>query len=152
MSSLEKIDLAEKDYCTDGKPSLGAAHTMLRTRWEQGLRDSETVLRLLFLLWYSNVEPPALTGLPTNENFSAVFRQVFESVGGTESQDNEILFAVGTFCEIAPWSLGNDAEWSMIGERCRHELQKRGFNSLGQVPFTQRGAYGQYMSSYYSRK
>src|SRR5437868_2896310 len=76
MYSLEEITDVESRY-RDGAPSLGQALEMLLARWNVGARDEETVLRLLFLLWYNVVEPIDLTGLPS-ETDSSLFRKVFE--------------------------------------------------------------------------
>ena len=68
VKSLAEIGVLEAAY-ENGAKSLGTAKVALRDRWAANLRDDETLIRLLFLNWYSCSEPGWLTGLePSEEN------------------------------------------------------------------------------------
>ena len=68
MVDLDEIGKVEARYDgSSGQPSLGEAYILLRQRWQEGARDLDTALRLMFLAWYANCEPSHLTGLPVDE-------------------------------------------------------------------------------------
>ena len=62
--SLADITAIER-ACSLGAPTLGRAAEALLARWRWPLRDGETFIRLAFLAWYAEHEPPFLTGLET---------------------------------------------------------------------------------------
>jgi hypothetical protein len=79
---LDEITAVENDYAPpSGKPRLGDAFALLKTRWQAGERDLETGLRLMFLAWYAVCEPPFATGLPTQDDTGRVFREIFATSG-----------------------------------------------------------------------
>jgi hypothetical protein len=109
MYSLAEVEQVEGQY-RHGIPSLGQALNMLVVRWRGGARDEATVFRLLFLLWYENVEPPSLTGISA-QDVGLSFGEVFESIGGRQGASALVLWAAGKMAELFPWALGNKAEW-----------------------------------------
>src|SRR4051794_33938801 len=107
VPELAQITAIENEYRAPfGRPSLGDAYALLKTRWQAGRHDLETGLRLMFLAWYACAEPPFLTGLPPQENTGQVFREVFAHFGGTSSTEPELLHAVGLMCDLFPWCVG----------------------------------------------
>ena len=115
MEDLPELADVEELY-RRGKPSLGQALEMLARHWTMLARDDGTIIRLLFLIWYRVVEPPALTGLPV-EYAGPSFESVFESVGGEESTSPLILWAVGKMAEVAPWAIGEEDKWQTAATR-----------------------------------
>lgn len=95
------LDLEMKALGRDGAPTLGAAYDLLLDQWNEGSRDREILLHLLFLAWYSIVEPPHLTGFATDgvskESFDTIARSVLDTLlpNPDESGDAELLFVVG---------------------------------------------------------
>jgi hypothetical protein len=146
IPELDEITAIENGYRPPGKPTLGDAYTLLKTRWQAGKRDLETGLRLLFLAWYSCAEPPFLPGLPTTEDTCRVVREVFAYFGGTSSTEPEILHAMGLLCEICPTCMGTYEEGIAVGVRCRKAARE--LNPHGYPPehFENRGAYGDYFA------
>ena len=147
MNTLEQIDEVEAKYSgQEGIPSLGLAFKMLRSRWQAGLRDRETTVRLMFLAWYCYAEPTFLTGLPDNESTSALLLETFESLGGTSSMDAEVCFVVGLMAQLFGIAFGEQSKWIATGA----ELKARAgcLNPKGFSPeyFEGRGAYGDYFS------
>ncbi|MEA9579502.1 hypothetical protein VC218_11450 [Xanthomonas nasturtii] len=147
MISLEAITEVESRYSGfNGMPSLGEAFAMLQERWEFGDRDRETALRLLFLAWYSCSEPTCLTGLPDDQRTSTIFVDTFAALGGEQSSDAEVCFAVGPMAELFPRCIGDEAHWLALGNKLSsraHELSPQGFPPSF---FKGRGSYGEYFA------
>ena len=147
MPELDEITAVEIEYALpSGKPRLGAAFAMLKTRWQGGLRDLETGLRLMFLAWYACAEPPFLTGLPTQEDTGRVFREVFAHFGGAASTEPELLHAVGLMCDLFPWCCGSDDEWFAVGVECKKTARRLKPEGYPPAQFEGRGAYGDYFA------
>ena len=110
VPELDQITTLENGYRGPaGRPTLGDAYALLKSRWQAGRRDLETGLRLMFLAWYASAEPPGLTGLPAEEDTGRVFGEVFAHFGGTASTEAELLYAVGLMCDLFPWCCGGEA-------------------------------------------
>lgn len=100
---LDEITDIERLY-THGKeePTLRRPYAALLERWEDGQDDRETCLRLLFLTWYSCCEPWYLTGLPEDPPPAGRFASIFDRLGGEQTDDPEILAAVGLMATSFP--------------------------------------------------
>jgi hypothetical protein len=147
VPELDEITAVENDYALpSGKPRLGGAYAMLLARWQAGRRDLETGLRLMFLAWYTNAEPPFLTGLPTQEDTMQVFREVFDHFGGITSNEPELLFAAGLMCGMFPWCCGAEEEWSARSGECMKAAWRLKPEGYPPVHFEGRGAYGDYFT------
>jgi len=122
---------------------------MLRARWNDGERDLETGLRLMFLAWYACAEPFGLTGLDPDDDCISVFSDVFNYFGGSASREPELLYAVGLMAwkHSFPWCCGGDVgAWESIADACMKrakELKPGGFPSKH---FDETTAYGQYFA------
>jgi hypothetical protein len=115
----------------------------LLSRWLGGDRSREAALRLLFLSWYSCIEPPHLTGLEDNVAPKGLVDELFEFLGGEGSRDMEFLFVMAVMAEVAPWCLGDEQHWEVIAERFRARL---GGNVPNPEVFFGRGGYGEYFT------
>lgn len=145
--SIVEINKAEQDYLGhDGSPVLGRAFDMLTARWTAGDRDRETALRLFFLSWYANCEPPFLTGLPTDRDTAAICSDTFAALGGADTSDPEVCFIVGLMAERFPWSLGDETRWAEIGRLLSSRAAKLQPGGPLLSAFAERGAYGEYFS------
>ena len=113
---------------------------ILLAQWLDGARSREAALRLMFLSWYSCIEPPHLTGLEGVVPPEGLVDELFEFLGGEESHDAEFLFVVAVMAEVASWCLGDEQRWEGIAESFRARLG-------GDVPkpegFLDRGEYGE---------
>jgi hypothetical protein len=141
--SLEEIDRVEEQYrLPQGQPSLGEALKMLIHRWKAGARDERTLIRLLFLLWYSLCEPLHLTGLPV-ELTEPNFEEVFESAGGEAGAPPLILWTVAQMAHSHPYAVGDEARWeSAAGRLFERALQLK--PELTAEDFAGMGAAGDY--------
>lgn len=147
VPSLIDINKAEQGYLgRNGSPVLGQAFEMLLARWAAGERDRETALRLLFLSWYANCEPPFLTGLPTEQETASICSETFAALGGASSSDPEVCFAVGLMAELFPWCLGDEAHWVEVGHLLASQAVKLQPGGPPLSAFVGRGAYGEYFS------
>ena len=136
IPTLDEITLSEQKDTT----ALGEALSLLMTRWQAGARDEETAIRLLFLCWYSVVEPPYLTGLPES---NSLFAEIFEQAGGEENATPLVLLAVGVMAGMFSWAIGDEAAWAEQAERLERkakELQP----DIGGSSFSGLGEAGRY--------
>jgi hypothetical protein len=115
----------------------------LSTQWLSGDRTREAALHLLFLSWYSCIEPPHLTGLEDDVAPQGLVDELFEFLGGEDSRDVEFMFVVAIMAEVAPWCLGDVLHWEAVAERFRARL---GDNVLRPEVFSGRGGYGEYFA------
>lgn len=146
MISIDKITAIEDEYHSSSHtPSLGRAYDALVARWKEGAWDRETALRLLFLIWYWQAEPPYLTGLK-DVNRTRI-NELFQSLGGEFTTDPEVLFVVGTMCQTAPWAFGEEPYWKGVGELFRVRFRERPQSGLSKKTFAKRGAYGHYFAN-----
>jgi hypothetical protein len=144
--SLEEITIVENLYRSpEGRPSLGQALEMLIHRWRAGARDEPTLIRLLFLLWYQNCEPPFLTGLSTEPTHPS-FEDVFESAGGEAGASPQVLWIVARMAEIFPWAVGEEAVWKAAADRLSERVRplKPGLSAADRADW---GAAGDYFRS-----
>jgi hypothetical protein len=126
-----------------GNPSLGRALEIVARHWADGARDEGTIIRLLFLIWYRVVEPPALTGLPV-EYAGPSFEGVFESAGGEAAASPLVLWAVGKMAEVAPWAIGREDEWRETGSRLL-DRARQSSPGIAAKAFEGMGAAGDYL-------
>ncbi len=156
MSSSD-VDLAgvlslEDLYVRERLPTLSKALAALHRRWNGGLRDRETALRLLFLLWLSCREPNELTGLPEPQDnvlpaWHRLVEDIFETLGGAETTDLEILFVLWWLSTDASWCCGPESVWEGRSARFRSALLERGgLDQIRPDELLRGGAYGAYFS------
>lgn len=133
LPTLEEISYSEQKSAN----AFGEAFSFLMRRWQAGMRDEETAVRLLFFCWLSAIEPPYLTELP---DVSPLFAEIFEQAGGENHATTLILFAVGVMAEMFPWAIGAEAAWAERAQRLKHkakELQpnidEASFNNFGEA-------------------
>lgn len=149
--SLEEIDRVEElNRGQQGQPSLGRALEMLLHRWRSGCRDEATLIRLLFLLWYQNCEPPFLTGLPL-EYAGPSFEEVFESAGGAVGASPLVLWTVAQMASSYPDAVSweDEQRWAAAA----HDLfqQARQLKpELTVADFVGLGAAGDYFQHIFS--
>jgi hypothetical protein len=115
--SLSEITEIEQAY-KHGAPTLGAAAEALLRRWRHDLRDQETCVRLLFLIWYGCAEPPFLTGL---EKELPSAQNIIDEIGGEGALPAETLFVLGVLASMFPYCFEGEAVW----ESKSRELLKR---------------------------
>lgn len=147
MVTLDEVATIEAEYQgRGGKPSLGRAFDLLLSRWREGGRDRETALRLMFLAWYASAEPPYLTGLPTAEITTTALLETLDSLGGNDSLDAEVCFAVGLMVQICGWCFDNEAKWTSDGAKMLELAQKMKPKGFPPEHFAGRGTYGDYLA------
>lgn len=114
MNSLEDIAVLEKAYeC--GAKSLGTAAIALKARWDAGLRDQETFIRLAFLSWYSQSEPGYLTGLDQAQGLPTV-DDLYASYGGSSALEPDSMFVLGLISHGYAFCCGDESTWQRRSE------------------------------------
>jgi hypothetical protein len=129
MKSLADITILEKAYeC--GARSLGDAALALKARWDAGLRDQETFIRLAFLCWYSQSEPGYLTGLDETEGLPSV-EDLYSIYGGAAALEPDSLFVLALLSHGYAFCCGDEATWqSRSGELFTLAAERAPFSSV----------------------
>ncbi len=147
---IEVLELENRSLGRDGEATLAAAYQMLKCEWDEGVREREVILHLLFLTWYGLCEPGHLTGFDENSTQWAelehVFNEVYSSIQHTIDNDPEMLYVVGLMAYLFPYLLGDEAVWSKRSEQYRLQYRSLVPNGLDPAIFRGRGAYGDYFS------
>lgn len=142
VPSLTDINDTEALHGNAGdSPVLQASLSLLRQRWSAGCRDRETALRLLFLCWYCNIEPPAFTGVDEIPQFDRLCVEAFDALGGLETSDPEVCFVMDVMTGLAPWCFGEPEHWEAVGSVLR---SRSSASRLAAGQFAGRGVYGEY--------
>lgn len=115
--SIHEINEIERGY-SHGAPTLGFAGNALLQRWQFGLRDEETLVRLIFVLWYSMTEPLFLTGLDKFRGDDLSVDGLIEDYGGAArlSGESRFIFALLGHGGYA-YGLGKESEWQERSRR-----------------------------------
>jgi hypothetical protein len=115
--SLKEIDEIEKANL-HGAPTLGLATKALLSRWQSGLRDEETFLRLIFLFWYSRTEPNFLTGLDEAQLEEFTVDTLMSDIGGEAGLSAESRFVIAILGHSAyAFGFGDEAAWQEKSRR-----------------------------------
>lgn len=115
--SIQEINEIERGYA-HGAPTLGYAAKACVKRWQFGLRDEETLLRLIFFLWYEITEPPFLTGLSAFKTKAATVDSLIEDYGDENKLSAEARFIIAVLGHGAyAYGLGDEREWQERSRR-----------------------------------
>ena len=109
MLSLSEISIIEQADQLGAK-ALGTAYDALERRWEYGLTDNETFIRLLFLKWYSISEPNWYNGLPEQKELSSVEAFIYQR-GDMLLFPPENQFVIAVLSHSFPWCFGDEKKW-----------------------------------------
>ncbi len=126
MLSLSQITQIEEADALGAK-TLGVALDQLMLRWDSGLTDDETFIRVLFLKWYSLCEPNWYNGLPDSQEIS--IENFIEGKGKLSSFQLEHQFIIGVLANSFPWCFGDEEKWKNISQELLSETQRLGASS-----------------------
>lgn len=107
LLSLAEITALEDAHLLGG-PTLGVAAGALLGRWRHGMRDAETLARLLFLIWYDCADQSFLP--ETLQHPSAA--ELIGEAGGEAALPADTLFVLGFAANLFPYCFGAEAEWA----------------------------------------
>ena len=142
LAYIPDIDAIEERFTHEAEPSLGESLHELRRRWDAGLHDRETLLRLLFLCWFSNRAGSELLGFPPGTETQPLFMEAANFAIERWTQDAEVQFVTGTLLQADPQWVFPPDRWAAVAIACLERalaLQPRGFAA---ADFRSRGAYG----------
>jgi hypothetical protein len=130
--------------------TLGDAFIAMRYLWQQGNRDRELGLHLMFLAWYINLEPEHLTGrdrarLPDNDLLGS-FDAVYSYFAPYIDRDAEMLYVVGLMANLASWCLGNMDAWEHRSRQFRIAYRRLAPEGIPPATFSGRGYFGEYFA------
>lgn len=115
--SVQEINEIERGY-SHGAPTLGFAANALLQRWQFGLKDEETLIRLIFLLWYRMTEPSLFTGLDKFRSEDISVESLLSDFGNENRLSGETRFIVAVLGHGAyAFGLGNEVEWRTKSRR-----------------------------------
>lgn len=140
----EVIDLENKE--------LADAYKFLKQLWQDGDRDRDIGLHLIFLAWYGIIEPKHITGFPNNEEtrqeLIQMLNEVHEFFEPQILQDIEMLYVVGLIAHMHWFMLDADIEkakiWEKRGKDYHYHYRTLKPNGIDSSNFLNRGAYGKY--------
>jgi hypothetical protein len=144
-NEMARINEIESQYVLARKPVLQESYHVLLQRWDDGKRDRETTLRLLFLNWLTFAEANFLTGLQVTNASPYLLLDLFEALGGEDTNDEEVWFVMSVMIDIAETWFGDEKYWVGVGEKFKRSLGDR-WQDMDSRLFGNRGAYGDYFA------
>lgn len=128
--------------------NMAATYFILKKRWQNGDRDRELGLHLMFLAWYGLIEPGHLTGFTESEELTRELNQTFSAVHDHfEPQiyrDAEMLYVFGLAAYMF-WYMFDDADkWKKRATDYQKQYRAIRPNGIDPEIFHGRGAYGEY--------
>lgn len=144
----EALDLENRNLGANGEPTLAKAWDILKEQWDNGDRDRELGLHLMFISWYGIIEPTHITGFPTTIESDAKLNQVLDSVHEffepAIKDDAEMLYTVGLPAQMFWYMFSNPEKWERIAAEYRALYRHLEPNGINPKVFEGRGAYGEY--------
>ncbi len=152
--SQEALDLENRSIGINSEPTLAATYKILKEQWNNGNRDRESGLHLIFLTWYGIIEPDHITGFPNNEETRQELIQMLNQVHAYFEpqiyQDAEMLYVVGLIAHMHWFMLEDEIEDARVWEKRSEDYHEhyRALKPNGIEPsiFQNRGAYGDYFA------
>ena len=151
----EALDLENRSIGINGEPTLAAAYEIFKEQWDNGNRDRELGLHLLFLAWFGATEPEHITGfskpwLEMRQELLPVFAEVHAYFEPEIHKDVEMLFVVGLIAHMDWYMLDDDAEtakvWEERSKKYHEQYRALAPNGIDPSIFQNRGAYGDYFA------
>lgn len=150
--SPKAIELENRSIGLNGDPTLAEAYKILKNQWNNGDRDREIGLHLMFLAWYGLIEPENLTGFSESERFSKELKETFTEVHDYfESQissDAEMLYVFGLAADMFWYMFDNPDIWEERSKKYQLHYRKLAPNGIDPDIFRGRGAYGEYYAGH----
>ncbi len=151
--SQKAIDLENRNIGINGEPTLAAAYEILKEQWDNGDRDRDLGLHLMFLAWFGAFEPDYITGFSKSweENMKEllpVFAEIHAYFEAEIHKDVEMLYVVGLIANMYWFMLDDDVEiakvWEERGKKYHEQYRAIAPNGIDPSIFVNRGAYGDY--------
>jgi hypothetical protein len=118
----------------------------LKADWENGSRDRDGALHLLFLAWMHWADPPFVTGMEDDPEADELWRAIYAHFGGEHAEDAEFLYVASIMADIFPWGLGDESEWSSRAKRMEARSLRLKPDGFSPEFFEGRRDYGDYFA------
>lgn len=118
----------------------------LKADWDNGSRDRDDALHLLFLAWMHWADPPFVTGMADAPEADKLWRAIYAYFGGEGAEDAEFLHVAGLMAGIFPWGVGDEGEWSSRAKRMKVRSLHLKPDGFPPEFFEGRGDYGAYFA------
>ena len=151
----EALDLENRNIGINGEPTLAAAYEILKEQWDNGNRDREVGLHLLFLAWFGTSEPEHITGFSKpwqemRQELLPVFAEVHTYFEPEIHKDLEMLYVVGLIAHMDWYMLDDDIEiakvWEKRSKKYHEQYRALAPNGIDPIIFLNKGAYGDYFA------
>jgi hypothetical protein len=144
----EAMDLENRSFGDNWEATIADAWGILHKQWQTGDRDRELGLHLMFLSWYSMIEPKHITGFEESIEMFHELERVFEEVHSFFEpdihQDAEMLYVVGLVAHMQWFMFSNREKWEAISIEYRKAYRALAPDRFEPAVFEGRGAYGDY--------
>jgi len=141
MVSQEVLDLEKGN-------DLAGAYAILKRKWDDGDRDRDLGLHLMFVAWYGMIEPSQYTNFTETESERAELNQtlfeVHEYFAPTIKDDAEMLYTVGVMAHMFWFMFEHDRYWEQISKDYQVRYRELEPNGIDPTVFDGRGYYGEY--------
>jgi hypothetical protein len=153
--SQKALELENRNLGIEGEPTLADAYEILKKQWDDGDRDRDLGLHLMFLAWYGTFEPEHITGFSNSweermQEMLPVFAAVHAYFEPEIHKDAEMLFVVGLIADMYWFMLDKDVSvakvWEERGKNYRKQYRALAPNGIDPSIFLNRGAYGDYFA------
>ena len=144
------LELENRSIGVNGEPMLADAYAILREQWQNGNRDREIGLHLMFLAWYGLIEPRHLTGFSESEELTQelnhTMKEVHEYFEPWIYRDAEMLYVFGLAAHMFWFMFEDAAVWEKRSLEYQQRYRALAPNGIDPEIFNNRGAYGEYYS------
>ena len=145
---LQALELENRSIGKHGEATLAEAYAILKGCWEDGSRDREVGLHLMFIAWYGIIEPAHITGFhndaETEKELNRTLSDVHYAFESRIGDDAEMLYAFGLAAHMFWFMFENSEYWQQIAAEYAKKYRKLSPDGLDSAIFKERGAYGEY--------
>jgi hypothetical protein len=146
--SQKALELENRSIGINGEPTLAKAYKILKEQWQNGERDREIGLHLMFLAWYGMIEPEHLTGFSESENLTQelnkIFSEIHDHFESQIHQDAEMLYVFGLAAHMFWYMFDETGIWEKRSQKYQIRYRELMPDGINPEIFLNRGAYGEY--------
>lgn len=141
MVSQEVLDLETRN-------DLAGAYAILKRQWDEGNRDRDVGLHLMFNAWYGLIEPSQYTNFTETtaerKELNDVLYEVHEYFASSIGDDVEMLYTVGLMANMFWFMFDHDRYWEKVSMDYHVRYRELAPEWMDPQIFEGRGYYGEY--------
>lgn len=135
------------EFIHDTEKTNAEIYFLLKRHWDNGNKNREIGLHLMFHAWYGMADPWFSTGFEQGFDHKMLrdtLLEVHDYFQQNISDDAEMLFVVGLMASIFPYLFGNEEEWKKRDKEYRNLFLLLAPDGISETVFENRGWYGHY--------